>query len=71
MLLKEIFLERRRELIGEGTIQFDLIRMELLEEMNNYNTDRIALQGYYWPLNMRALLPQNESLTQNPYWRNH
>ncbi|QQD15603.1 RagB/SusD family nutrient uptake outer membrane protein [Sphingobacterium sp. UDSM-2020] len=70
-LFKEIFLERRRELIGEGTIQFDLIRMELLEEMNNYNTDRIALQGYYWPLNMRALLPQNESLTQNPYWRNH
>jgi len=74
-LFKEIFLERRRELIGEGTIQFDLIRMNLFTAFDDYSAyyteERIAKQGYYWPLNMRALLPQNEKLTQNPYWMNH
>lgn len=74
-LYKEIFLERRRELIGEGTIQFDLIRMKLFSQLDDYSAyyteERLASQGYYWPLNMRNLLPQNEKLTQNPYWANH
>lgn len=74
-LYEEIFMERRKELIGEGTIQFDLIRMNLLDKIDEYSVyytaERIAGQGYYWPLNMRALLPQNEKLTQNPYWANH
>lgn len=74
-LFKEIFRERRRELIGEGTIQFDLIRMNLFKKFDEYSAyyteERIANKGYFWPLNMRALLPQNEKLTQNPYWANH
>lgn len=74
-LFEEIFNERRRELIGEGTTQFDLIRMGLLGKLSEYSgyytADRIANQGYYWPLNMRDLLPQNEKLTQNPWWKNH
>lgn len=74
-LLIEIFKERRRELIGEGSTQFDLIRMQLFDKIDEfsgiYTTDRIANQGYYWPLNMRDLLPQNELLTQNPWWKNH
>ncbi|MFU1858068.1 RagB/SusD family nutrient uptake outer membrane protein [Sphingobacterium sp. NGMCC 1.201703] len=74
-LFKEIFRERRRELIGEGVIQFDLIRMKMFEQFDEYSAyysaDRIANQGYYWPLNMRSLLPQNELLTQNPWWKNH
>ncbi|UPZ38087.1 RagB/SusD family nutrient uptake outer membrane protein [Sphingobacterium sp. PCS056] len=74
-LFKEIFRERRRELIGEGIIQFDLIRMNLFTQFDDYSAyyteERLAKQGYYWPLNMRTLLPQNESLTQNPYWMNH
>ncbi|MCW2262318.1 MULTISPECIES: RagB/SusD family nutrient uptake outer membrane protein [Sphingobacterium] len=74
-LFEEIFRERRRELIGEGTTQFDLIRMNLFDKIDEYSVyytaERIAGQGYYWPLNMRALLPQNEKLTQNLYWANH
>ncbi|MCI0921723.1 RagB/SusD family nutrient uptake outer membrane protein [Sphingobacterium rhinopitheci] len=74
-LFMEIFRERRRELIGEGSTQFDLIRMELFEKLDEFNTyysiDRINNQGYYWPLNMRVLLPQDELLTQNPWWRNN
>jgi len=74
-LFIEIFRERRRELIGEGHTQFDLIRMELLDKLaeysDAYSAARIASQGYYWPLNMRDLLPQNELLTQNPWWKNN
>ncbi|QBR12983.1 RagB/SusD family nutrient uptake outer membrane protein [Sphingobacterium sp. CZ-2] len=71
-LMIEIFKERRRELIGEGSTQFDLIRMEMFNKIAEfsaiYSADRLANQGYFWPLNMRALLPQNELLTQNPWW---
>jgi len=74
-LFIEIFRERRRELIGEGCTQFDLIRMELLDKLaeysDHYSAVRIANQGYHWPLNMRDLLPQNELLTQNPWWKNN
>lgn len=74
-LFKEIFRERRRELIGEGIIQFDLIRSNLFKKFDEYSAyyieERIANKGYFWLLNMRALLPQNEKLTQNPYWANH
>lgn len=68
-LFNEITDERRRELIGEGHTQFDLIRMEQLQRVFSvYSNDRIAKQGYYWPLQMRALLPQNPELTQNKWW---
>lgn len=74
-LFIEIFRERRRELIGEGSTQFDLIRMELFDKLEEYSAyysiDRINNQGYYWPLNMRDLLPQDELLTQNSWWKNH
>lgn len=77
-LFWEIFKERRRELIGEGSTQFDLIRMQLFpkleSEMENegaYSPARIAAEGYYWPLDMRALLPQNKLLTQNEWWKNN
>ncbi|MFB2118156.1 RagB/SusD family nutrient uptake outer membrane protein [Parapedobacter sp. 2B3] len=69
-LFNEIFDERRRELIGEGHTQFDMIRMEQLQRLypSQYTDERIAKQGYYWPLNMRTLLPQNPELTQNEWW---
>lgn len=74
-LFLEIFKERRRELIGEGCTQFDVIRMELFTKLEDFSRDysvqRIQNQGYYWPLHMRELLPQNELLTQNPWWKNH
>lgn len=72
-LFDEIFDERRRELIGEGHTQFDLIRMEQLSRLfpDEYSLDRIAKEGYYWPLQMRELLPQAPKLTQNEWWKNH
>lgn len=74
-LFQEIFRERRRELIGEGCTQYDLIRMGLFSKLSEYydiySSSRIENQGYYWPLDMKVLLPQNRLLTQNPWWRNH
>lgn len=73
-LFTEIFKERRRELVGEGAAQFDVIRMEFLNKLefqDIYTGPRIDAQGYYWPLDMRVLLPQDELLTQNPWWKNN
>lgn len=69
-LFNEIFDERRRELIGEGHTQFDMIRMEQLQRLypTQYSNERIAKKGYFWPLDMRTLLPQNPELRQNAWW---
>jgi starch-binding outer membrane protein, SusD/RagB family len=74
-----IYNERQKELYGEGSLAYDFIRMILtnadplldasLREF--YTPERIAKKGYYWPLNMRVLLPQNSLLTQNEWWKNH
>lgn len=66
-LFDEIFAERQRELFGEGCLAYDAIRMGKL----TMPQDRIDQKGYYWPLDMRTLLPQNNLLTQNPYWKSH
>jgi len=72
-LFHEIFDERRRELLGEGHAMFDMIRMEQLQRLfsGEYSNDRMAKKGYYWPLDMRNLLPQNELLTQNEWWKSN
>ncbi len=68
--------ERGREFFGEGTWYFDLYRTGLILDPGYDN----AIQGYLparsgnsnagfqWPLDLRALLPQDPLLTQNPYW---
>ncbi|MGI8950789.1 MAG: RagB/SusD family nutrient uptake outer membrane protein [Chitinophagaceae bacterium] len=65
--------ERLRELIGEGCVAFDMIRTgTLLNYFGDvYTQERIDKKGYYWPLDMRTLLPQDILLTQNPWWANH
>ena len=72
-LFDEIFEERRRELIGEGHTQFDMIRMNQLARLfpSDYTSERVAKQGYFWPLNMRELLTQNPLLTQNEWWKSN
>lgn len=71
-LWDEILEERRRELIGEGVNAYDFIRMEKLGEyFSAFTPDRIEKKGYYWPLDMRTLLPQAPLLTQNEWWKNH
>ncbi|WP_316791835.1 RagB/SusD family nutrient uptake outer membrane protein [Pedobacter frigoris] len=64
--------ERLREFIGEGSNQFDFIRMEQLPRyFPIYTPERIAKKGYFWPLDMRTLLKQDELLTQNEWWNNN
>jgi hypothetical protein len=74
-LTNAIFLERQRELIGEGQTFFDMIRTEpvlnKLTEVLGFLPDRVAQKGYYWPLDLGALFSLDPLLTQNPYWANH
>lgn len=75
-MLDEIIAERGRELIGEGQWYYDLIRTNGTQhwlERIGYPADRVNAtnKGYYWPLDMSALFPQNNLLTQNPWWSAH
>ncbi len=75
-MLDEIVIERGRELMGEGQWFYDLIRTEPTQgwlEYVGYAADRVSSQnkGYYWPLDMGTLFPQDNLLTQNPWWATH
>ena len=72
-MLDEIVMERGRELIGEGQWFYDMIRTNQAQgwlEYVGYAANRITAEnkGYYWPLDMATLFPQNNLLTQNPWW---
>lgn len=73
-IVDEVVMERGRELIGEGTWYYDLIRTNekqgWLEYIGYPGNGRLSQEnkGYYWPLNMGTLFPQNKLLTQNPWW---
>lgn len=71
--VKEFLLdERSRELVGEGSIFFDMIRTKLLtKKLNAYAGERWEQKGYYWPINLRSLKQTNDKLTQNYYWATH
>lgn len=75
-MMDEVVMERGRELIGEGQWFYDLIRTEPTQgwlEYVGYQAGRVTpdQKGYYWPLDMGALFPQDNLLTQNPYWASH
>ena len=75
-MLDEVVMERGRELIGEGQWFYDLIRTNETQgwlEWVGYQSDRVTpdQKGYYWPLDMTTLFPQDNLLTQNPYWATH
>ncbi len=75
-MVDEIVIERGRELIGEGQWYYDLIRTEKTQgwlEYVGYQSDRVSEtnKGYYWPLDMGTLFPQDNLLTQNPWWATH
>ena len=75
-MIDEVVIERGRELIGEGQWFYDLIRTEPTQgwlEYVGYPAERVtpANKGYYWPLDMAALFPQDNLLTQNPWWATH
>ncbi len=75
-MIDEVVMERGRELIGEGTWYYDLIRTEPTQGWlvyMGYPTDRVnpTNKGYYWPLDLSTLFPQDNLLTQNPWWATH
>lgn len=76
-ILQEIVMERGRELFGEGTWYYDLIRTEeaqhWLEAVGYPSNGRVnkVNKGYYWPLDMGTLFPFDNLLTQNPWWAVH
>jgi len=75
-MLDEVVAERGRELVGEGQWYYDLIRTESTQgwlEFVGYPTTRVtaANKGYYWPLDMSTLFPQDNLLVQNPWWASH
>ena len=76
-MIDEVVTERGRELIGEGQWYYDLIRTEptqgWLEYVGYQAGGRVNAtnKGYYWPLDMATLFPQDNLLTQNPWWAAH
>jgi hypothetical protein len=75
-MLDEVVAERGRELVGEGQWFYDLIRTESTQgwlEFVGYPSARLtaANKGYYWPLDMTSLFPQDNLLVQNPWWATH
>jgi CRISPR/Cas system-associated protein endoribonuclease Cas2 len=76
-MLMEIMAERGREFIGEGSWYYDLIRTEprlsLMEAVGYPGSGRCNAvnQGYYFPLDMGTLLPEDKLLTQIPWWSSH
>ena len=76
-MLDEVVMERGRELFGEGQWYYDLIRTEeaqtWLEAVGYPSNGRVnkTNKGYYWPLDMGTLFPQDNLLTQNPWWATH
>lgn len=67
-ILDEIFLERRRELMGEGWRWYDQIRLAKIKKNNPVLNDLIANGGIYWPISS-DVLERNSKLRQNSYWK--
>jgi hypothetical protein len=66
-LINAIFLERRRELMGEGQRWYDMVRYNKIKGTNSRFAKLIKDGGIYWPISTK-ILNQNNLLTQNPYW---
>lgn len=67
-LIDAIFLERRKELMGEGWRWFDLIRYHKIKQNNPAFLALINNGGIYWPV-ANDVLTQNPLIKQNPYWQ--
>jgi hypothetical protein len=67
-----IFYERAKELMGEGTHYFDLIRTKRIMSKtytdNPLTSDKFSRGGWTWPIDQSAL-NNNPSMTLNAYWR--
>lgn len=66
-----IFIERAKELIGEGHHYFDLVRTKRILERNwapnSLTPDQFNRGGWTWPVD-RSALNNNPKMTLNNYW---
>jgi hypothetical protein len=66
-----IFWERAKELMGEGSHYFDLVRTKrILSKQytdNPLTTDKFNRGGWAWPINPSAI-QNNPYMTLNSYW---
>ena len=68
-LIDNIFVERRRELIGEGHRWYDMIRRQRILLDNPQFLELIETGGIYWPVS-DEVIKQNNLVRQNRYWEN-
>ncbi len=66
-ILDFLFEERHRELLGEGSRWFDLIRYKKLKNNDPAFNQLIQDKGIFWPID-KEVLDANSNLKQNPYW---
>ncbi len=67
-ILKEVFDERRRELMGEGWRWYDQVRYNRVKRNNPAFNALLDNGGIYWPI-AQDVLNRNPNLVQNAYWR--
>ncbi|MBF0648213.1 RagB/SusD family nutrient uptake outer membrane protein [Dysgonomonas sp. GY75] len=66
-LVQAIFMERKKELIGEGWLWYDSIRRQKLLKDDPLLDEIIVKGGIYWPVSQDVLM--NSKITQNTYWQ--
>jgi len=66
-ILKDIFDERRRELMGEGWRWYDIVRYNRIRRNDPEFNKLLDNDGIYWPI-AQDVLTRNPELKQNPYW---
>ncbi|MBO9618893.1 MAG: RagB/SusD family nutrient uptake outer membrane protein [Niabella sp.] len=66
-LIDAVFMERRRELLGEAWRWYDLVRYNKLKRTNPAFNKLIDQGGIYWPVST-AVMEANPLIKQNPYW---
>ncbi|MCD2422534.1 RagB/SusD family nutrient uptake outer membrane protein [Niabella pedocola] len=67
-LLVDIFLERRRELVGEGNRWYDQVRFNKIMRTDPAFNELIDRGGIYWPV-AQEVMDKNPLIEQNPYWK--
>ncbi len=67
-LMEEIFQERRRELIGEGWLWYDLVTFGKVPDYTGLSQTDVDNGAIYWPIS-RAALGLNPKLVQTHYWK--